>query len=116
VLPIAHPEKSRPVQESRERVEEMKKNGGITSAVCFELLSRGSPVYGFHFSFNRWRMARESSFGFSERSASRPKTFARASRHNTETLLTASGASGCGASMFGKGGKNCMTRCDPARH
>jgi hypothetical protein len=57
-------------------------------------------------------MARESPFGFSVRSASRPKTFTHVPRHSSEMLLTAStvsGASGSGASMFDKDAKTCMT-------
>jgi hypothetical protein len=34
----------------------------------------------------------------------------------SETLLTASGASGRGARIFGKDVKICMTRCDSAGH
>jgi hypothetical protein len=79
---------------------ERENYGGVTSAVHFKLLSRGPTLYGF--SFNGWRTTRESLFGFSARSASRPKIFRQASRHSTETLLTAKGASGGGASMFGQ--------------
>jgi hypothetical protein len=61
-------------------------------------------------------MTRESLFGFPGRSASRLATFAHVSRHRSEALFTASGASGSGASMFGKDAKTCMTRCDLAGH
>jgi hypothetical protein len=83
-----------------------------SAAEHFELLLRGLSVYSF--SFNGWSTTRESSFGFSARSASRPKTFTHVSRHSSETLLTASGASGGGTIMFGKDAKTCVTRCDPA--
>jgi hypothetical protein len=52
----------------------------------------------------------------------RTKTFTHVSRHSSETLFAAStassvsGASGDGASMFGKDAKTCMTSCGPAGH
>jgi hypothetical protein len=93
---------------------ERENHNGITSAVRLELLSQGPSVDGF--SFNGWSTTRESSFDFSARSASRPKTFRHVSRHSSETSLTTSGVSGGGASMFGKDVKTCMTKCDPADH
>jgi hypothetical protein len=50
------------------------------------------------------------------RTASDSKAFTQVSRHSSQRLLTASGASGGGANMFGKDAKTCMTRCDPAGH
>jgi hypothetical protein len=75
--------------------------------------ARSAPVC---FSFNGWSTTRESSFGSCARSASYQRTFTHVSRHSSETLLTASGGSGGGASMFDKEAKTCMTRCDPAGH
>jgi hypothetical protein len=98
IVPIAYPER--------------ENHSDITSEVCSELLSRGLSIYGF--SSNGWSATRESSFGFSTRSASRPKTFTHVSRHSSEKILTASGASAGGASMFGKDVKTCVTRYDLA--
>jgi hypothetical protein len=58
-------------------------HSGITSAVRLELWLRGPSVYGF--SFNGWSTTRESSFGFSARSASRPKTCMHISRQFGDT-------------------------------
>jgi hypothetical protein len=74
MVPIAQPER--------------ENHSGITSAVRFELLSRGTSVYSFP--FNGESPTRESSFGFSARSASRLKTFTHISRHSSETPLPAS--------------------------
>jgi hypothetical protein len=94
IVPIAPPER--------------ENHSRITSTVRLEFLSRSMPVYDF--SWNGWSTIRESSFGLSARSMSRLKTFTHVSRHSSETLLTsstASGASGGGASMFGKEVKTC---------
>jgi hypothetical protein len=93
IFPIAQPER--------------ENDNGITSTLRLELFSRGPFVYGF--SFNGWSPTIESSFGFSARSLSRPKTFKHFSRHGSDTLLTASGVSG-------KDAKTRVTRCIPAGH
>jgi hypothetical protein len=98
MVPIAQPEK--------------EKHRKITSAIRLKLLSQGPRFYGF--SFNGSAMTIESSFSFSARSVSHPKTFTQVSTHSSEMLLTArtaSGASDGDASMFGKDEKSCMTRC-----
>jgi hypothetical protein len=100
IVPIAQPER--------------ENRSGITSTVRLELLSRGPSVYGF--SFNGSSTTRELSFSFSATRASHLKTFTHISRHSSETLLTASGASGGDTSMFGKDAKTCMTKCDSAGH
>jgi hypothetical protein len=98
IVPIAQPERGN--------------HSGITSIVCFELLSRG-PIMIFH-STDGVRPEGHQSVSL-QKHVSPQDVHARLEAQFGDGIYS-EWSVGRGASMFGKDTKTCMPRCNPAGH